>query len=31
MGDERKDDHTDDRNNVRDVVVRAGLNQYERD
>ena len=31
LGDERKDDHTDDRNNVRDVVVRAGLNQYERD
>lgn len=31
LGYEHKEDHTDSRNNVRDVVVRAGLNTFERD
>lgn len=30
-GASRRKDHTDDRNNVRDVVVRAGLKTFERD
>lgn len=27
----KRQDHTDDRNNVRDVVIQAGLNQFKRD
>lgn len=30
-GEERRSDHTDDRNNVRDVVVQAGISQFHRD
>ena len=30
-GQVRRDDHTDDRNNVRDVVVQAGMSQFKRD
>lgn len=30
-GEEHRSDHTDDRNNVRDVVVRAGMSQFTRD